>query len=44
MADGNASLCQQVFYISMTEIESVVQPDGVTYDFLRKPVALVETI
>ena len=38
---SDASLCEQIFNISVTEIESVVEPDGVTDDVWRKSVALV---
>ena len=29
MADGNPSLCQQILYISMAEIEPIVEPNGI---------------
>ena len=41
VADGHAPLGQQVFNITMTKVESVIEPDGVLDDFGRESVALV---
>jgi hypothetical protein len=40
-ADGDASLSQQIFNISMAEIKSIVEPDGITNDIGRESVAFV---
>ena len=31
-SDDDAALCQEIFYISVAEIESIVEPDGVAND------------
>ena len=41
-ADGDESLSQEVFYISMTEIEAIVEPDTMRNDIWRVPVPLLE--
>jgi hypothetical protein len=41
IADSDASLSQEVFNISMTQVEAIAEPDGVTDDIGRKPVKLV---
>ena len=41
MADGDASLSQKVFNITMAEIESVVEPKCVADDLRWEPMALV---
>ena len=40
-SDDNAPLGQEVFYISMAEIKSVVEPDGVGNDFWWGSVAFI---
>ena len=40
-SDGDASFSQEILYISMTEIESVVEPDGIRNDIWRESVALI---
>jgi hypothetical protein len=40
-ADGDASFGEKVFYISMSEIESVVEPNCVADDVRREPVAFI---
>jgi hypothetical protein len=39
--DGNTALGNQVFDIAKTERESMVEPDGMTDDFRRKPVTFI---
>ena len=29
-SDNNAALCQEIFYVTVTEIEAIVEPGGVT--------------
>ena len=41
VADGDSTFSQEIFYISMTEIESVIEPDCITDDFRRESVAFV---
>jgi hypothetical protein len=41
IADGNAAFCQKIFYISMAEIESIVEPDGIGNDIWRESVTFV---
>jgi hypothetical protein len=41
VGDDDSSLAQQVLDIPVTEIETIVEPDGVRNDLSRKPVALV---
>ena len=38
----NTAFCYQVFYLSMTEIESVVEPDYLLDDFKWKSMALAQ--
>jgi hypothetical protein len=40
VANYNIAFCHQVFYLSMTEIESVVEPDDILDDFKLKSIAL----
>ena len=40
-ADDDAALGQEIFDISMAQIESIVEPDGVGDDIGRKSVALI---
>ena len=40
-SDCNATLSQQIFDIAVAQVESVVEPDGVTDDVGRESVALV---
>ena len=40
-ADGDAPFGEQVFYISMTEIEAKIEPDSIGNDVWRKSVAFV---
>jgi len=40
-SDNDASLSQEIFNIPVAEIESVVEPDGITDDIWGEPVALV---
>lgn len=40
-ADGDTSLGKKILDISMTKIESVVEPDGVADDFRRESGAFV---
>ncbi len=40
-ADNDATFCQQVFEITVTPIESVVQPEGMADNVRRKLMALV---
>jgi hypothetical protein len=42
VANHNIAFCHQVFYLSMTEIESVVEPDYLLDDFKWKSMALVQ--
>jgi hypothetical protein len=37
-ADGDTSFCEEIFDISMAEIEAVVEPDGITDDVGRESV------
>ena len=39
--DNNPSLSEQVFNISMAQIESVVEPDGVRNDIWRESVTFI---
>ena len=39
--DSDPTLCQKVFNISVTEIESIVEPDGIADDIWGKSVALI---
>ena len=39
--DSDASLSEQVFNIPVAQIESIVEPDGVTDDIWRKSVTFV---
>jgi len=39
--DGNAALNQQVFYISVTQVETVVEPDWIADDIGRESVVFV---
>ena len=41
VADSDASLSQQIFYIAMTKIKSIVEPDSVTDDVGWESVTLV---
>lgn len=41
IADGDAALSQEIFYISMAQIKTIVQPNGVGNDVGRESVALV---
>ena len=43
MAHGYASLGEQVFYIAMTEVEAIVEPDGIGNDIGWESVALVDS-
>ena len=40
-SDSDASSSQEIFYISMAQIESIVEPDCVGYDLWRESVAFV---
>ena len=40
-ADNDASLSEQIFDITMAEIEAIVEPDGVTDDISRESVSFV---
>ena len=40
-ADSDASLCQKIFYIAVTEVETEVEPDGIRNDIWREPVAFM---
>ena len=42
VGDQDSSLREQVFYVSKTQGEPVVQPDSVTDDFRRKAVASIK--
>ena len=42
VANYNIAFCHQVFYLSMTEIESVVEPDYLLDDFKWKSMALAQ--
>jgi len=42
IADDNAALGQQIFYIPMSEIESMVEPHGVSNDVRGEPVAFIQ--
>jgi hypothetical protein len=42
VADLNTSLSEQVFNISMTEAESMVEPDGILNDFGWESVTLIQ--
>jgi len=39
MADGNTALSEIFFDVSIVEVESMVEPDGILNDFSGKPVA-----
>ncbi|MFT6958906.1 MAG: hypothetical protein ACJAYC_003930, partial [Halieaceae bacterium] len=39
--DSDTTLSQEIFYISMAEIEAIVQPDSVTDDVGRESVTLI---
>ena len=39
--DDNAPLCQQILNITVAEIESVIEPDGITDDIRWESVTLV---
>ena len=39
--DDNASLSKKIFYISVAEIETIVEPDSVGDDLWRESVALI---
>lgn len=39
--DDNAAFSQEIFYVSMTQIESVVEPDCVANDVSPESMALV---
>jgi hypothetical protein len=41
VADSVSALGDQVFHITVTEIESVVEPDSITNDVWRESMALV---
>jgi hypothetical protein len=40
-ADGDAALSEQIFNISVAEIEAIVKPNGVTNDVRRESVAFI---
>jgi hypothetical protein len=40
-SDGDASFGQQIFYISVAETKSIVQPDGIADDIGRESVTLI---
>jgi len=40
-ADDNSSFSQQIFDITVAEVESVVEPDGVANDIWRESVPLI---
>jgi len=40
-ADGDASFCEEIFDISMAEVESVVEPDSLRNDIRRKSVTFI---
>ena len=40
-ADGDTSLGKEIFNVTMAQIESVIEPDGVGYDGWRKSIAFV---
>ena len=42
VTDGNAAFSEQILYISMTEIETIVEPDCVADDVRWESVALVD--
>jgi hypothetical protein len=42
MRDGDRSLGQEIFDISMAQIEPEIEPDSVSNDFWRKSVALIQ--
>ena len=39
--DSDPTLCQKVFNISVTEIESIVEPDGIGNDFSREAMTFI---
>ena len=41
VADGDAALREQIFNISVAQVKSVVQPDGIAYDIGRESVAFI---
>ncbi len=41
MADGDASLGQEIFNITMAEVETIIEPDGITDDVGWESVTLV---
>ena len=40
-SDNDASVCQEVFDITVAEIESIVEPDGVRNHFWRDAMAFI---
>jgi len=40
-AYSDASLSQEIFNVSVTQIESIVKPDGITDDVRRESMALI---
>jgi hypothetical protein len=40
-ADGDSSFSEEVFYISVAEIEAIVEPDAAGNDVWRKSVAFI---
>ena len=42
ITDDNTSFSQQIFYIPMTEIESMIEPNCILNDVRREPVAFVQ--
>lgn len=41
VADGDTALCEMIFDISVAQVESIAEPDGVTDDIWRESVALI---
>jgi hypothetical protein len=41
--DGDTSFSEKVFNIPMTQIEAIIEPDGVGDDIGREPVTLVSS-
>jgi hypothetical protein len=40
-ADGDATLSQQIFDVTVAQIETIVEPDSITDDVRREPVTFI---
>lgn len=39
--DYDPSLSEQIFYIAVTQVEAILEPDGITDDIRREPLSFV---